>query len=233
MSDKGGNDKLQGNPFGYGLYILGILAAVFTLLSLLNFMLYLFHVHNFADLPHLTLETLVERGLNYEPWPALHNEIKMYLYHDYWLGWLNWDIFKFIRNATYPFSQFLDLFLLRVFGFLIILLPLVILVGVSICIGRIQAYRRKSEFVAVSATFSHIFIQCRFISYAFITAFLSFPFGDHVPYFGYIPIYSVLSIFGHEFIVWYSDPVILGLLILGPSMFIGYQVAKHAAIEDI
>lgn len=219
-------DKTKGNPFAYPIYLLGALAGLLSVWSIVGFVLYLYDYQSAAN-----IIDLVKRGPNMQPWPALSLEVWFYQNYGFDLSWLNWKYFKIIRSVLYPFSQYFDLVLIRCYGMLSVVPPLLILCGAAICAGRVNHRHKREKFENVSSTGMHIMLQARFLLYALLTFFLSFSFGAELPILGTIPIYSTISIFGSEHYIWYSSPILLFAFVAIPAFYVMYQLSSHFNTE--
>jgi hypothetical protein len=219
-------DRTKGNPFAYPIYLLGALAGLLSFWSLAGFILYLYEVDSWN-----MLFEAIRQGPNRAPWPALSLEIWFYKQHGFNLNWLNWKYLQIVREMVYPYSQYLDLLLLRMFGTAAIVPPMLILCGAAICAGRVNHRRRKDLFLNVSSTYMHLMLQARFLLFSLLTFFMSFAFGSELPVLGTVPIYSTFFVFGREFYVWYSSPMLLFAILAAPAFYVSYQLASHFTRE--
>lgn len=218
-------NKTKGNPFAYPIYLVGAVAGLLSAWSILAFMLYLFDFQNSSS-----FFEAFQRGPTLEPWSSLSTEIWLYQHHGYNLNWLNWHWFKFVRSNLYPYTQYLDLSLIRAYGFLTILPPLFVLCGTAWFSGRVRHQRIVENFENISSTRVHLLLQSRYLVYSLLFLFLSFHFG-HIPLIGNIPIYIPFSLFGVESYVWLSSPMMFLVGIAPLAIFVSYNLAKHFTSE--
>lgn len=160
-------------------------------------------------------------------WGPLVAEKKMYLAHGYDLSWMNLAILEDVREMAYPFFQFWDLFLLRLYG-LWQMIPFVAVLGLlAVFEGRIAYGKKKEQFANISSTRYHLFGRMTVLVGAIASIFLAFPFGDTLPYIGTVPVYVSFSVLALDFHIWLSNPVNLMTILALPVVLICYQVSSN------
>ena len=214
-------------------HYLSIFATLFTFFSIVSFADYLYDfrtlrtVSDFRELfHHLAQPTR-------EPWKPLALELQMYIESGYSLAWLNWKFLQVVRGQLFPFSQFLDLWILRVFGILQILVPLILAASGCLCAGMMNHHSKRATFQNISSTKLHI-MKHLFAGFScvFASVYLAFPFGTELPIVGLtIPILSTYSFFGLEFSIWYSNPAIAFYILTLLTGSIAYEIGSHLTFE--
>jgi len=213
----------KGNPFAYPIALIWSATLLLICLSC-----YMFLDHLFGIQHGVTIVELFDLGPKHPNWPILYTELNLFTQNGYYLDWLNWWILKYMRTHIFPYSQFLDLLLLRVYGVMMVLVPTLILGATTFSCGRINFHRRRELFLNISSTKVHIMSQFRYVAYAIVCMYLFFPFGSMIPLIDVtIPIFIQLSLFGSTFTIWFSNPTHLFFFLAPFVSWICYHVGSH------
>lgn len=227
MAEEEKND-LKGNPFAGCIRVIRLVTLFFTVCSALSFVAWVLGIYSLKNIPRL-----FSHGINTAQWPALVAEIQMYEFSGFDISWLGSDGLEQFRRLLWPYSQYIDLLLLRFFGLGSVFVPLLAVCVTTFCSGRIDMHRRRERFIGPSSTQIHIYSQLRYLCYALISFFLSFPFGSEFPVLGYIPIYKMLHLGSFQYPLWFSSPSLLFVLVAIPMGFVAFQFGRHLPASDI
>lgn len=215
--------SLKGNPFAYPIALLWSLALLLICLSIFMFADHLFELHR-----GITIVELFQHGPRNPNWPALYTEVHFYSQNGYHLDWINWWVLQYLRSHLFPYSQYADLLMLRVYGLLMVLVPTLFLGATVFCCGRINFHRRRELFLNISSTKVHIMAQFRYVAYALLCMYLFFPFGAMIPLVEVtIPIFTQISLFDTTYTIWLSNPAHLFFFLAPFVCWICYNVGSH------
>ena len=217
------DEATKGNPLGFLVNILSGIAALMTIYSLFSFLYYLYP---FYDLNSLV--ELLRYGPEDAPWPALQAEYQMMVQNGYSLDWLGFSIIDYLRSNLYPFWQFVDLILIRIYGLLGLVVPFFVVTGAFFFYGKTKYEERRRLFKSRSATILYYALGLRFFLYSIIALYVAIPFGGFLPFIGECPI--SIEIFGIA--IWLSNPVYFFFPVASIGSLIAFAFGMHFTTGD-
>lgn len=144
-------------------------------------------------------------------WAPYRLEYELYLDRGFDLNWLETEAMDKTRKTLGDVSPFVELILIRLYGLMNFLLPMLIVFCYAVSLGSIRYYNKRFEFKHVSSTFNNASIKVLFTGLPLTLLWAIIPFGIAIPFLGEIPIMSGMPGVGF---VWVSSPL-LGASVCG------------------
>jgi len=201
---------------------------IFMMLTFVNFFWFAWSTQYDESSP-VGSNILKERSDNAVIWVPLEAEKALYTHYGYDISWTEGRVWSAVRRFLGPWSAFLEMLVLRLFGLLYWLPMLVAVLMLAGFEGRIRYAEKVSGFQNVSSTRYHLFVQAIFGTMALVSGFITFPFGADVPFVGTIPIVHEYSILGYDGLFWLSSPGLATAILSIPFFITVYQVSSNLA----